>query len=339
MDINFGELLTQGSLSWDASVNYIKGSMTFFGGRNYVALSNNLNKQPDTNPLVWEDYFANMNTATWATMVAQFTSSLNDHIGRLGPTQNVHMTTVGQVGGYTKQEIDAKFKGVNDSFDAHAKNLSNPHMVTPAQVNSLPAATGGTFTGAVTMYQMNIIDGTNYISGVDGIISLGNAHGRLGIKDSLPKNITSGEEYVTDGSYVRVRSKYEIWFSTREPEFEIPLQGSLSALAQGTYTLEFERPSTLNYLDRAGVAKTAAIDEPAFTERGLLLTADTKLRIKVLWSGAVTVQLYRDNIPELWDTSVSNDNLITIVGTTGSISNLRVWQGPLTQYEKSTRGG
>lgn len=338
-DINFEELLQQGFLTWDASVTYALGGLTYFNGSTYRAKSSNINKPPETNPDIWESGIANMSEATWRTQAQQFTTGLNAHIARKGPTDNAHNTTIAQAGGYDKATIDALFKAPRDGLNAHLSDFNNPHNVTLTQVNCLPAATGGTFTGLVTMYQMQLIDATEYLSAVGGVITIGHASGRIGIKDSLPKNIVTGEEYVSQASYARIRSKYEIDFSTREPEFEIPLQGYLSSPSQGSYMLEFSRPSTLNYTDRAGVVRTAAVDEPAFTERGLLLTTDTVLMIRTLWSGNATAQLYRDNIPELWDLVLADSNLITITGTTGSVSNLRIWQGVLTDYEKSTRGG
>lgn len=338
-DINFGQLLTQGNLTWDATVDYLVGSLVYYGDRTWSCLVANKNQAPADGSAYWESYFANLSLATWTTMVAQFTSSLNDHIAQKGPTANVHNTTVTQAGGYTKQEINDKFGVPSTGISNHLNDFNNPHGLTLAQVNCLPAATGGTFGGLVTVYKMGLSSLTYSISAVGGIISIGNNLGRIGIKGTLPINTITGEELVTEASYVRIRAKHEIKFSTREPEFEIPLQGSLNAPAQGSYTLEFSRPSTLNYTDRAGVSRTAAVDEPAFTTRGLLLTADTVLGIRTLWSGAATAQVYRDDVPELWDITLTDGNLITIVGTTGSISNLRIWQGPLTIYEKSTRGG
>ena len=339
VDVNFEELLQQGFLIWDASVTYAKGGLTFFNGLTYHALSSNINQQPDTNPTIWDSGVANMSEDDWRITANQFTNDLSAHIAKKGPTQNAHNTTIAQAGGYNKATIDGKFKASIDELSNHKKDFQNPHNLTLAQVNCLPAASGGIFTGLVTMYQMQLMGSANYLAAASGIVSIGNAGGRIGIKGGFPKNITSDEEYVSQESYFRTRSKYEIDFSVREPEYEIPLQGSLHSPSQGSYTLEFSRPSTLNYVDRAGVAQTAAVDEPAFTERGLLLTADTVFGIRTLWSGAATAQLYRDNIPELWDLTLTDGGLINITGVAGSINNLRIWQGPLTIYEKSTRGG
>lgn len=339
VDINFEEILQQGFLTWDASVTYAKGGLTFFNGLTYRALSSNINQQPDTNPTIWDSGIANMSEADWRTAADQFTADLSAHIAKKGPTQNAHNTTITQAGGYDKATIDGKFKTSSDALTNHKNDFNNPHNVTLTQVNCLPAATGGTFTGLVTMYQMHLVNSANYLAAVNGVVSLNNTNGRIGIKGGVPKNLVIDKEYVSQGSYPRIRAKYEINFSVREPEFEIPLQGSLNSPSQGSYILEFSRPSTLSYVDRAGVAQTAAVDEPAFTERGLLLTADTVFGIRTLWSGAATAQLYRDNIPELWDLTLTDGNLITITGVTGSINNLRIWQSPLTIYEKSTRGG
>lgn len=338
-DNNFRQLLTQGHLSWDATVNYAKGAMTFHNGKAWSCLVANINQTPADASAYWDSALPAISAADWATFYAQFLSDLRAHTGSIGPTGNPHNDTITAAGGYTKAEIDAKFNALESANDAHLNDKNNPHGLTPAQVNCLSAAAGGIFTGLVTMYQMRLVDSDHNLNGLYGVISMGNPRGRLGIKDNRPKNIVKNSEYITESSYASVRAKHEIKFSTREPEFEIPLQGSLSNMTQGSYSLEFSRPSTLNYTDRAGIQQTAEVDEPAFTERGLLLTADTVLGIRTLWTGAATVQLYRDNVPELWDVALTDGNLITIVGTTGSINNLRVWQGPLTQYEKSTRGG
>lgn len=339
-DVSFLELLSQGTLTWDTTVAYELKSATFYNDSFWTCIQANIGQEPVDGSAYWEVGFANYTKDEWVAMSTAFANELATHKAILGPTGNAHNTTIDQAGGYTTQVIDDKFDAARTDYLDHTSNLTNPHNLTPAQVNCLPT-TGGEFTGLVAYQHIYLVDINHRVSFsvANDYIVLHSGGNEMGIQAGKPMMVTKGKELLSELSYTRIRAKHEIKFSVRPPEFFLPMQGSLSSPSQGSYTLQFNRPSTLEYVDRAGVAQTAAVDEPAFGVHGLVLTADTVLNAIVKWSGAATVQLYRDGVPELWDTTLTDGDLISIIGTTGSVSNLSVWQIPLTDYEKSTRGG
>ena len=57
-------------------------------------------------------------------------------LGHVGDKANPHAVTAGQVGAYTKGEVDEKIDEVSEPFDGHAKRRDNPHGVTAAQVGA-----------------------------------------------------------------------------------------------------------------------------------------------------------------------------------------------------------
>jgi len=63
------------------------------------------------------------------------------------------------------------------------------------------------------------------------------------------------------------------------PLLDLPLNNSL-AMKQGVGSVEFTRSTTATYIDRYGVLKTAAVDEPRFEKDGLLIEgSSTNLKL------------------------------------------------------------
>ena len=177
----------------------------------------------------------------------------------------------------------------------------------------LDRVAGGHFTGAV-VYGTGVKFGTqNYGIDEGGLFRPNDS---FSIVNNVPYQKTSQQEIVTDTSYNRINIKHNFKFSVRGEDVKIMLAGDLSSLTEGDYTTSYGRPSVLNYTNRAGVAATAAIDEPAFGEMGLVLTADTAFLFSGLMSGtAATMSYVLNNVTIVKTADVTSDNLTDYIGT------------------------
>lgn len=78
----------------------------------------------------------------------QFTDLENYFNSHKTNVSNPHAVTAHQAGSYTKAEIDSKVATVDGDMDAHIADLDNPHQTTAAEIGAVPT-TGGTYTGVV----------------------------------------------------------------------------------------------------------------------------------------------------------------------------------------------
>ena len=334
VDISLAETLQNGTLFWESGVTYKESSIVVYNEVLYRATATNTNKVP--NLLVSWEVVPHQTASSYEAFLLMYQNTLTTHKGKVGPTLNPHNDTAGKVGTYTIAETNAKIKVVQDDLDNHEAQ-ANPHNLKAANVGCLSKVTGGHFTGTV-VYGAGIKFGTQeYGIDDDGLYRPNDS---FSIVNNVPYQKTSQQEIVTDTSYNRINIKHNFKFSVPDEDVKIMLVGDLSSLSEGNYTTSYGRSSVLNYTNRAGAAATAAIDEPAFGEMGLILTADTVFLFSGLMSGtAATMSYVLNNVTIVKTADVTSDNLIDYVGTSGQVRNIQIWFTPLSAEQESMLGG
>ena len=334
VDISLAETLQNGTLFWESGVTYKESSIVVYNEVLYRATATNTNKVP--NLLVSWEVVPYQTASSYEAFLLMYQNTLTTHKGKVGPTLNPHNDTAGKVGTYTIAETNAKIKVVQDDLDNHEAQ-ANPHNLNAANVGCLNKVTGGHFTGTV-VYGAGIKFGTQEY-GIDND-GLYRPNDSFSIVNNVPYQKTSQREIVTDTSYNRINIKHNFKFSVPDEDVKIMLVGDLSSLSEGNYTISYGRSSVLNYTNRAGAAATAAIDEPAFGEMGLILTADTIFLFSGLMSGtAATMSYVLNNVTIVKTADVTSDNLIDYVGTSGQVRNIQIWFTPLSAEQESMLGG
>ena len=334
VDISLANILQNGTLLWESGVTYKESSIVVHNEVLYRATATNTNKVP--NLLVSWEVVPYQTTSSYEAFLSMYQNTLATHKGKVGPTLNPHNDTADKVGTYTITETNAKIKVVQDDLDNH-KAQTNPHNLNAASVGCLDKVTGGHFTGTI-VYGAGVKFGTqDYGINEDGLFRPNDS---FSIDSNVPYQKTSQREIVTDISYNRINIKHNFKFSVPPEDVKIMLVGDLSSLSEGNYTTSYGRSSVLNYTNRAGAAATAAIDEPAFGEMGLILTADTVFLFSGLMSGtAATISYVLNNVTIVKTADVTSDNLIDYIGTSGQVRNIQIWFTPLSAEQESMLGG
>ena len=334
VDASLKELLESGSLNWDNTVSYKKDSLVIYNEKLYRAIEPNIGKIPSS--LVSWEVVPYQTASSYEAFLLMYQNTLATHKGKVGPTLNPHNDTASKVGTYTITETDAKIKVVQDDLDNHEAQ-ANPHNLNAASVGCLDKVTGGHFTGTV-VYGAGIKFGTQeYGIDNDGLYRPNDSFSIVG---NVPYQKTSQQEIITETSYNRINIKHNFKFSVPGEDVKIMLVGDLSSMSEGDYTTSYGRSSVLNYTNRVGAAATAAIDEPAFGEMGLILTADTVFLFSGLMSGTTATMSYvLNNITVVKTVDVTSDNLIDYVGTSGQVRNIQIWFTPLSAEQESMLGG
>lgn len=334
VDVSIEDLLKNGTLVWESTPTYHYNCICIYNSVMYRALVSNANKVPSSNPTYWEVIPYGTST-DFANYINTVSSGLVAHMAIVGPTDNAHNTTAAQADTYTITESGAKIKVVQDDLDLH-ESQSNPHNLDAIDVGCLGAVAGGHFTGTVLYSLVGFKQAGSYID-ADGII---NTSDSLSIVNNIPYQKTSEQEIVTDTSYTRINRKYGHMFALPPVDIAIPFSESLNSPSSGNFTLSYGRPTTYQYVNRAGATVTAAINEPPFGQFGLYLTADTVLTFSGLMAGTTSTVYYVLNDKVIIkDVSVNSDNLIDYIGTSGQVRDIRIWIIPLTDYQESMLGG
>ena len=254
--------------------------------------------------------------------ISMYTNHLN--------TSNPHSDSITAIGGYTKAEIDAKVNVPKNLIDNHQYLTNNPHANTPSKVGTLPVS-GGNFTGRVN-YQGGIKVGAQgevmfnsdkvvYTRDNDGAIGLGTSDYRFG---------GMWQTLFAENTYARFEALYN-------HQFSVPVNDVQYDLIGNTYWINFKRPSTLAYTDRAGNAQVAAIDEPAFEKAGLKLTADTTMTIdatNLIGATECTIAYVLNGTLVVRDMHFLSNDLTYYFGKSGNVRAFKMWVNRLTPRQK-----
>lgn len=320
--------MSVGGMIRDATVQYKLGALSLSATGVWQTATKDNPATAD-----WVEVAASNSKSVFNTWYNDNVGAMNGHMARVGPTDNPHNTTIGQAGGYTKQEIESKDNTNSADVKSHMEDVNNPHKVTYVQINCLSATLGGKFTGQVFLPEIILSTGI----GVRGTELYTSKEG-MGLT-SVPWLSATNQEILTENSYPRLRTKYEPLFALPPEDISIPLAGSLTSATSGAFVLTFERPTTLAYTDRSGASMTAPIDEPAFEVAGLKLAAGSKLILSGNMNGMGTLYFERDGVVQVYDVNLNSTDLIAdYFGDVGNVKNVRIWMKILTAEQKSMLG-
>ena len=275
IDANILALAERGVFEWGGDITYKKGALAWdeTDGKIYIALIESPSKTlaPSNNPTQWTQSSIQISKADYDNLVAQ----VNNHITNYS---NPHKLTAAQLGAYTKAQIDTLIANLQTELDAH-EAASNPHGTDADDVGAVPI-TGGRYTGTV-YHDANVIgigaDLTNAVKVDTGKIFFKKGTLELGID-------AAGEPYFYDGTkqyllneelFVTLKETYEKEYAVPAPDFLCLFQNDINVYA-GTGPTTFTSTGGKTYVNKEGVTKTAAVDEPRITVDGLAMRDNTE---------------------------------------------------------------
>lgn len=245
---------------------------------------------------------------------------------------NVHNDNITAIGGYTTSQINSAIANVQVITDTHTARRDNPHVETAAGVGTIPS-TGGNFIGRVN-YSSGIKVGaeSEVMFNSDKVVCARSNDGAIGLGNSDYRFGGVWQTLFAENTVGRFEELYNYTFSMPTPDVNHHL------IFEADYLITFKRPSTLNYIDRGGVARVAAIDEPAFEKAGLKLTADTTLVIdgarNLLGATECTISYVLNNVLVIRDMHFLSDDLTYYFGKTGNVRSFKMWVNRLTPRQK-----
>ena len=275
IDANILALAERGVFEWGADITYKKGALAWdeTDGKIYIALVASPSKTltPSNNPTQWTQSSIQISKADYDNLVAQVNNHITDY-------SNPHKLTAAQLNAYTKAQIDTLIANLQTELDAH-EAASNPHGTDADDVGAVPI-TGGRYIGTV-YHDANVIgigaDLTNAVKVDTGKILFKKGALELGID-------AAGDPYFYDGTkqyllneelFVTLKETYEKEYAVPAPDFLCLFQNDINVYA-GTGPTTFTSSGGLTYVNKEGITKTAAIDEPRITVDGLAMRDNTE---------------------------------------------------------------
>ncbi|UOT58052.1 tail fiber protein [Aeromonas phage ZPAH14] len=328
-----------GELGWDKDVQYRAGAIVAYGDKRYTALLFNINKQPDTNPTLWQESEFGMKSAAEVKLKLQhITATIDSHLNDTSDPHKVNWSNFFNGVGASAEQIDELISNATKNIDDHKADKNNPHGLTCAQVNVLEAAVGGTFTGAVSMLRM--IRASGEAIKVQGPCFEMHAGGNsLGVKKGAA--CKDSEEAVAFKNYRAMKVRNNWRFPVPTPAIHLALGSGLHAYQSSGTGIEYLSTGTIEYTDKSGAVQTAAINEPAFGNLGLELRPDKgqQLNLAGAYTGTTgTVAGIVDDTMLLADVLLDKTNVLEYFPTGTAIRDIRIWNQPLTAYQRAALG-
>ena len=260
-------LAERGFHAWGRDIKYTLGSLVWNDKDSFVYVSKveNPTQEPSNTSTHWAKSMCQLT-------VKQFTDiekAINDHIDS---KNNPHAVTADQAGTYTKPVIDQKVAASNELINDHKALKNNPHGVTAEQAGAVPKS-GGFYTGQVIFNHEITNFGVNSLRHNASGFNLYKDNKRLGLNNSgLPVYFDGAKEnnILFDSNFNEWRKNTESEYSVPAPDVHIPFISDLNMI-EGFGCVEYSRPTPATYIDKSGVLRTAAIDEPRFEKEGLLI--------------------------------------------------------------------
>lgn len=275
-DTNTLSLAERGVFQWGSDINYKQNAIAWDEVDGYIYVSKvnlpSTTSRPGLNTAQWEKSSIQITRKQYDDEVAAW----NAHIANVA---NPHQLTCAILDTYTRAEIDAKVAGVQANIDNHITNQSNPHNTTATQVGAVPV-TGGTFIGEVTHKAVKTGFGPRYdlqyITSDDAGMFLHLNNVKLGINVNSVGVVVdeNGVEsrILSEHEYVAVRIQQDPLYVPPVYDLAIDLKNRVT-MRVGMGETTFTAPAGRGYTDKSGKASTAALNEPRFTNKGLLLDA------------------------------------------------------------------
>ena len=280
IDTNILALAERGVFEWGADIDYKKNALCWdeTDGRIYVSTVANPSKvlTPSQNPSQWTASSIQIP----ASHFQQLANSINAH---LTDYSNPHKISAAQLSAYTKAQIDTLVASLQTELDTH-EAASNPHGTDADDVGAIPI-TGGRYTGTV-YHDSNILgigaNTTNAVQVSSNKVFFKKGTLELGLD-------ASGEPYFYDGTkqyllneelFLTIKKGEEVNYAVPLPDLLCNFQSDINVYA-GTGPTTFTSPGGLTYVNKEGVTKTAAVDEPRITQYGLAMRDSVKELLKV----------------------------------------------------------
>ena len=279
-DTNIVSLAQRGVFEWGNDIAYLNSSLVWDEADGFIYVSKTANPSTATRP--------GLNAAQWDKSAIQISRkqyddavlAWNNHIAN---TSNPHALTTEILDTYAKAVIDSKVSTNNSNINTHIANHSNPHGVTAVQAGAVPV-TGGDYTGLVRHLFASTGIGASalacsLLADATGAFLAKGANAKLGI-DNLFKPVFINDaavksQLLLDSNYISAREAVEASYVPPTPDCEIQLRNSIN-LVYGYGATTFTGPAgSRGYVDKSGVAQTAALNAPRFTAKGLYLNYAT----------------------------------------------------------------
>lgn len=327
-----------GRSTWHPELVYVRGAVAYVEGRRYIAASENKGVEPTANPLVWE-------TAAFHTkseMDSGYNSTNKKYTDHEKRRDNPHGVTYTDVDGYSKKQIDDLVKAEQADVDSHVGSTSDPHKVTPAQLNTLPTS-GGAFTGAVSLLRMVFGAGGEIRRLSDGFefYILDNGGARFGIHTKTKEAQLNGEPMLTDANYEKIRQRNAWKFVVPSADVHLPLSSGIHGYNSSFGGVEYLSTAEIQYIDKSGTAQVAAPGYPGFGKLGLELRAGTgQSLVAPVAARSVrgTVFGVLDGLPVIGVGPLNQSNLLEYFPAGTALRDLRVWLYELTPYQIAALG-
>lgn len=273
----------RGVPEWGPDVIYVKGAKAWGSdGKIYVATvdSPSRTKQPSTNPSQWElssDQFT----------MAQHQAMINEFDAHIVRRDDPHDVTAEQAGTYTSVVIDGKIDPLKLSLNSHIADKNNPHGETAESIGAVPKS-GGAYTGPVSFagypVKINPGAGSHEIFGDAANFGIRTATATLAIEKATNRAfimVGGVKNYLlSETEYTNYRRTIEPQYAVGTPDLEIDMMSD-THLRQGFGFSNFLRPTAGSYTDKGGVARTAQVDEPRHTLKGLVIDESVQERLDV----------------------------------------------------------
>lgn len=144
-DTNILSLAERGMFQWGSDVAYVSGGLAWDELDSYIYVCKVNNP---SNTLAPSNNPSQWERSSIQITRAQYDAELAKWNAHISNVSNPHQLTAAILDTYTRAQIDAKIQTPTNAINAHISDRNNPHAVTAIQVGAVPVA-GGTYTGLV----------------------------------------------------------------------------------------------------------------------------------------------------------------------------------------------
>lgn len=283
-DTNIVSLAQRGVFEWGNDIAYLNSSLVWDEADGFIYVSKTANPSTATRP--------GLNAAQWDKSSVQISRKQYDDAvlawnNHMANTSNPHALTTEILDTYTKAVIDSKVSTNNSNINTHIANHSNPHAVTAVQAGAVPV-TGGDYTGLVRHLFASTGIGASalacsLLADATGAFLAKGTNAKLGI-DNLFKPVFIDDaavksQLLLDSNYIAAREAVEASYVVPTPDCQVDFRNGISML-YGAGAVAFTGPAgSRGYIDKSGIAQTAAVNSPRLTAQGMLLNGAADVEV------------------------------------------------------------
>ena len=269
-DMKIISLLVDGIQQWDSGVTYQVGALSKVAGVSYIRVSVVIPvKSPELSGSGW-DKLVDPTALGFNNLVQGLIDNLVAHNAASNPHEDDIHNVVG--GGYIKSEVDPKFASATDpnTIVYHMGRVGQAvHGETVAQIGTLSAALGGTFSGPVIFEEDAIIQISPsmvvHLNQATALLEMANGTVSLGVA-------ANGVGYVVtvDGMFVVMsEANYAQLNNVQNGQFALPIP-----------TMSMNFFNSMNDVESIGNWILDSVDAPVFNSFGALSLANPVYFVK-----------------------------------------------------------